>query len=149
MLTVSYKWIKLMITDQWINGSMDISGYYKYIFLMYRNFRSDQTKGKRYEKAGKTFLEYRPCRMESFWHHIFGSCVITVTLTRNKAGGPMNFWGFSRDQELSFPSREGVSRDRIIIPEGPKASQGLAMWVGWTETWKITVVWKKAQIAPK
>ena len=39
-------------------------------------------------------------------------------MTRKKAGGPMNFWGFSGDQELSFPSREGVSRDRIIIPEG-------------------------------
>ena len=49
-----------MITDQWINGSMDISGNYKYVFLMFQNFRSDQTKRKRYKKAGKTFLEYGP-----------------------------------------------------------------------------------------
>ena len=30
-----------------------------------------------------------------------------------------------------------------------KASQGLAMWAGWTEAWKINIVWKKSQIAPK
>ena len=43
----------MMITDQWVNGSMDISGNYEYVFLMFQNFCSDQTKWKQYKKAGK------------------------------------------------------------------------------------------------